>query len=182
MTLRRCRTLSCNRRCKKNAEKGEEHAVGEGGAMRRQYRGVSNVVAETAQGEDGVIPTTRQGMGLGWRHHCCEKPSGEAAVHELTTETELESNDSGDDETEKWKTSRGGVQVERREEHEPEMLLVFGQGALARILGHHARPSREEPQGNLIGGMTTTWRIAPATRVRGGGGEHQERDVHQERR
>ena len=29
--------------------------------------------------------------------------------------------------------------------------------------------------------MATTWRIAPATRVRGGGGEHQERDVRREK-
>ena len=138
MTLRRCRSLNCNRRCQKNTGKGENHEVGEGGTMRRQHRGVRGVVAATAQGEDGFIQTASQGMGLDWRHRCGEKPSGEAVVHELTTETDLESNESADGEVGKWKTSRGGVQVERREEHEPEMFLVFGRRALARILGRHA--------------------------------------------
>ena len=71
--------------------------------MRRQHRGVRGVVAATAQGEDGFIQTTSQGMGLGWRHRCCEKPSGEAVVHELTTETDLESNENADEEIGKGK-------------------------------------------------------------------------------
>ena len=106
--------------------------------MRQQHRGVRGVVAATAQGEDGFIQMTNQGMGIGWRHRCCEKPSGEAVVHARTTETDLEFNENADGEIGKWKTRRGGVQVERREEHEPGMFLVFGQRALARILGRHA--------------------------------------------
>ena len=106
--------------------------------MRRQHRGVRGVVAATAQGEDGFMQTTSQGMGLGWRHRCCEKPSGEAAVHDRVTKTDLEFNEHADDEVGTWKASRGGAQVERREEHEPEMLLVFGRHALARILGRRA--------------------------------------------
>ena len=132
--------------------------------MRRSV-GVPRVVAAGAQGEDGFITTTGPGMGLGCQRDCCEKPTGEAVVLGLTTETDLESNENADVEVGRWKTSRGGIQVERREEHEPAMFFVFGCRALPRIVGRRAWPSREEPQGNLIGGMATTWRIAAAARV-----------------